>query len=151
MSTVPASRCLTLLITTTQCLFAGLIKLMISKGFLGCYPSAPWHLLFWSLPLKPRVQDRGLQGCATTLHPCQRPSQGYRTVSFYALHTCTRTHVYISRVSDIMQYFSYLHLVISHSIMSSRFIHVVANGKLNTFHSSTDRHLGLIPYHSYYD
>lgn len=66
-------------------------------------------------------------------------------------YICTHTHVYISCVNDIMQYSSYLRLVISRSIMSSRFIHVVANGKLNTFHSSTDRHLGLIPYHSYYD
>lgn len=137
--------------TTTQCLFAGLIKLMISKGFLGCYPSAPWHLPFWSLPFKPRVRDRELQGCATTSHLCQWPSQGYRAVSFYDTHTCICTHAYISCVSDIMQYFSYLCLVISHSIMSSRFVHVVANGRLNTFHSSTDRHLGLIPYHSYYD
>lgn len=137
--------------TTTQCLFAGLIKLMISKGFLGYYPSAPWHLPFWSLPFKPRVRDRELQGCATTSHLCQWPSQGYRAVSFYDIHTCMCTHAYISRVSDIMQYFSYLCLVISRSIMSSSFVHVVANGRLNTFHSSTDRHLGLIPYHSYYD
>lgn len=92
------------IMTTTQCLFAGLIKLMISKGFLGCYPSAPWHLPFWSLPFKPRVRDRELQGCATTSHLCQWPSQGYRAVSFYDIHTCMCTHAYISRLHFTCKY-----------------------------------------------
>lgn len=110
---------------------------------------------FWSLPFRlRRSRDPDLRsrtsGISHNLTPVAVAQSGLENSQFLR-HTYIHTFIYISHINDIKQYFSYLYLIMSLSIMSSRFIHVVANGKLNTTHSSTDRHLGLIPYHSYYD